>query len=208
MCRYLPVREGLDDQEVEIMCRYLCSQDGAVLFVSLVFLFVLTLIGLSGMQNSNLQEKMAGNMRERSLAFQAAETALKAGELLLENENHNLAFNCGGGTDGLYDISQTSAADASLSCTMASPEKDSSWTSTTDFLTVLKNNITHPFANLNDKPKYILEKLGPAMGQAGDSLEANQPQSKKLFYYRVTARGVGLSNNSVVVLQSVVRYPE
>ena len=58
-------------------------QRGTVLVVSLIFLVLLTLIGLAGMQGSTLQERMAGNMWDRAIAFQRAENALRAGELWL-----------------------------------------------------------------------------------------------------------------------------
>lgn len=56
------------------------NQSGVILVVSLIILLLLTLIGLTGMQTTSLEEKMAGNMRDKNLAFQAAEAALKAGE--------------------------------------------------------------------------------------------------------------------------------
>ncbi|NOS73875.1 MAG: hypothetical protein HOP36_04915, partial [Methyloglobulus sp.] len=56
------------------------SQSGVVLIISLIMLLLLTLVGLTGMQNIGLEEKMAGNMRDSNLAFQAAESALVAGE--------------------------------------------------------------------------------------------------------------------------------
>ncbi|WP_459203304.1 PilX N-terminal domain-containing pilus assembly protein, partial [Pseudomonas fragariae (ex Marin et al. 2024)] len=37
-------------------------QGGMVLLVSLVFLLLLTLLGISSMQNATLQEKMAGSV--------------------------------------------------------------------------------------------------------------------------------------------------
>ena len=55
-------------------------QRGTVLVVSLIFLVLLTLIGLAGMQTSTMQERMAGNMRDRAIAFQTTETALRVGE--------------------------------------------------------------------------------------------------------------------------------
>jgi type IV pilus assembly protein PilX len=55
-------------------------QSGAVLAISLIMLLLLTVIGVASMGNSGLEEKMAGNLRDRNLAFQAAETALRAGE--------------------------------------------------------------------------------------------------------------------------------
>ncbi len=55
-------------------------QQGAVLVVGLIILVVLTLMGVQAMRTNLVQERMASNMRERNLAFQAAEAALRAGE--------------------------------------------------------------------------------------------------------------------------------
>jgi type IV pilus assembly protein PilX len=55
-------------------------QRGAVLVISLIMLLVLTLIGITGMQSTVLEEKMAGNYRDKNLAFQAAESALRDAE--------------------------------------------------------------------------------------------------------------------------------
>ena len=54
------------------------SQSGAALVVSLLILLVMTVIGISSMRTTNLQEKMASNTREREQAFEAAESALEA----------------------------------------------------------------------------------------------------------------------------------
>ena len=51
------------------------GQRGMALLVSLVFLLLLTLIGLSSMQNATLQEKMAGSVSLRNQSFQGAEAA-------------------------------------------------------------------------------------------------------------------------------------
>ena len=68
------------------------TETGAVLVVSLLFLLVLTLIGLTGMQVTSLEEKMSGNMRDRNLAFQAAESALRAGEMYLTLTLHKFSL--------------------------------------------------------------------------------------------------------------------
>jgi len=56
---------------------YSHRQRGAALFISLMFLIVLTLIGLSAANVGIMQERMAGNVRETNLAFQAAEATLR-----------------------------------------------------------------------------------------------------------------------------------
>lgn len=59
-------------------------QTGAALIVGLVMLLVMTMIGVSAMQTNLLEEKMAGNYRDRDLAFQAAEAALRDAEADIE----------------------------------------------------------------------------------------------------------------------------
>ncbi len=54
-------------------------QKGAVLVVSLMILLVLTLIGVTAMTTSTLEERMAGNLKDVNLAFQAAESTLRDG---------------------------------------------------------------------------------------------------------------------------------
>lgn len=56
------------------------GQKGAVLVIGLIILVVLTLLGVQGMRTNVAQERMAANMRERNMAFQAAEAALRVGE--------------------------------------------------------------------------------------------------------------------------------
>ena len=63
--------------------RAMNNQGGAALIVSLIFLLLMTLIGVTSMQSTTLQERMAGNTRDRNLALQAAEAALRQGETWL-----------------------------------------------------------------------------------------------------------------------------
>ena len=79
------------------------KQQGAVLFVGLMMLLVMSLIAITSMQSTNLEERMAGNTRDSMVAFQAAEAGLQAGEALLESGTLTLAMFDTDGTDGLYD---------------------------------------------------------------------------------------------------------
>lgn len=56
------------------------AERGSVLIVALIMLLLLTIIGLSSMRGTSLQENMAGNMRDSDLAQQASEAALRKGE--------------------------------------------------------------------------------------------------------------------------------
>lgn len=52
-------------------------QGGAVLIVSLMFLVILTMLGVTAMSGTTMEERMAGNTRDAALALQAAEAALR-----------------------------------------------------------------------------------------------------------------------------------
>lgn len=55
-------------------------QRGIALVVVLLLLLIVTLIGLAAMRGTLLQERMAGNVAARGVAFQAAEAALREAE--------------------------------------------------------------------------------------------------------------------------------
>jgi len=59
-------------------------QRGVALVVALILLVVMTLLGLAGLRTVTLQEKMTASSFDRSLAFQAAESALREGEALVQ----------------------------------------------------------------------------------------------------------------------------
>jgi type IV pilus assembly protein PilX len=59
------------------------QQTGAVLFISLIMLLLITLIGTTAIQTTTLDEKVTANLRNENMAFQAAETTLRQGERAL-----------------------------------------------------------------------------------------------------------------------------
>lgn len=70
----------------------LYKQTGSALIVSLLFLLILTILGVAGIQTTSMQERMSGNMRDRNMAFQAAEAALRGGEDFVRNNSDNEAL--------------------------------------------------------------------------------------------------------------------
>ncbi len=161
-------------------------QQGATLIVSLILLMVMTLIGLSSMQSTTVEEKMAGNMRDQSIAFQAAETALRAGEIYLGTPILPV-FN---GSNGFY---QPAAGETALPIWETIDWSDTSQVNTVSNLTI---------ADVVHNPVYIIEELAEVADASG-SLEAALP--KISAFYRVTAHGSGNSDTSKVILQSVYK---
>lgn len=52
-------------------------QSGAVLIVSLIMLLVLTVVGVTAMRSSTLEEKMSANIMNYNVTFHAAESAIE-----------------------------------------------------------------------------------------------------------------------------------
>ncbi len=143
-------------------------QQGAVLIVSLIILLIMTLIGLSSMQNTTLEEKMAGNYRDKNLSFQAAEMTLREGEGWIADQTKepdlstdSCSANCDVWDsdtllaalssssyldDTLWSDSRARSATITIPDVAASPEYfwSSSWTSVTG--STLASNRTVPFA--------------------------------------------------------------
>jgi type IV pilus assembly protein PilX len=76
-------------------------QSGAALIVALIFLLVMALLGTQSMRTSTMQERMAGNMRDWNLGFQAAEAALRDAESFLVDTVVLPEFN---DIDGFYQV--------------------------------------------------------------------------------------------------------
>lgn len=76
-------------------------QAGAALITALILLLVLTVIGVTSLANTVMEERMAGNMRERQIAFQASEAALREGERLIDSRDdiHEVVFYNNGADD-------------------------------------------------------------------------------------------------------------
>lgn len=165
--------------------KHLEKQRGATLIVSLIFLVVLSIIGLAGMDVTSLEEKMAGNMRDRNVSFQAAEAALREGERFLQSTVFLPAFD---GTNGLYDL----PTDGSKRWNTVD------WSSVNDvrFYTGLG------FDELNTQAAYIIESL--VADSAAETYDPTEIVDNKRFY-RITARSEGLSGASEVILQTVYK---
>lgn len=156
------------------------QQSGATLLVALMFLVIMAMLGVSIANVTTLQERMAGNTRDRDLALQAAEAALHDAEQNLSDPAFRakaIAFDKTNANDQNFwedcFTKKTSPCTAPLvpSGTNALPTSGS--------------------GAVAEQPRYVLEK------------KAN---IGTMEIYRVTARAVGGAKESVVVLQSEFGY--
>jgi type IV pilus assembly protein PilX len=73
------------------------AQKGMVLVTSLLLLIVVTLLAIGMFRSFGLDERIAGNVREKHRALNAAETAEQYAEYWLANGNSSLGITCAAG---------------------------------------------------------------------------------------------------------------
>lgn len=188
---------------------------GAVLFVALVFLVLLTLLALTASNTSILQERMTGGMRNQQLGLMGAESALRGGESYL----WNLAYLA---TGSLPMPPCLGSADANcvyqvrgglLPASVQRFRTSRTWLGTSDGARAYAASLTGleddaETASLATQPRYLIEDLGPdvppGMGRRGGSIQqerAGAAGSKN--WYRITARSQGGSDAVLRTVESV-----
>ncbi len=162
---------------------YKASERGAVLATALVLLVVLTLLGILAMQSSTLQERMAGNLQQEDLAFEAAEAGLRDAEAWLNGTAVLPSFN---GSNGLYPAL------------------------TPDQLKALNwSSVARTYQGLsgapapNPTPTYIIERVDDCIDlNPNDSVKAGTQNLCDYNMYRITSRGTNASGTSMATLQT------
>lgn len=172
-------------------------QQGAALLTGLIFLVILTLLGISAARMAGLEERMSGNMRDRSLAMQAAEMTLRNAEqdILTSGRITGVTGFVDTCTNGLcYNGPNGNANGVNW---MATPV----WTlvSMTAAPSVAYNAFATagaPLNGLSAQPRYIIEGIEKFCWQVCGDLSPG---------YRITVRAQGANPNTVVWLQEIFR---
>jgi type IV pilus assembly protein PilX len=179
-----------DALEMKQRIHNLKKQTGVALFISLVMLLVLTIIGVSAVQTTSLEERMARNSRDRLMAFQAAESALRDAEAFLETVVTTASFT-DVGTTGLWTIAPFS--------TTARWMQPNIWTGGGS---VVAANAVQGVATA---PRFLIEHAATLVREE-NAYQIDDPYtgstSDRIEIFRITARGVGGTQNARVLLQS------
>lgn len=162
------------------------AQRGVALVIALIFLLVLTMIGVSAMQTTTIQERMAGNVRDRNVAFQAAEAGLRDAEAELES-----ATLAPVASDEPYYYDEFAPS---------SPP----WWQTFDWDDDSAVGMV-PVEGTHDVARYVVEDI-EAFKTSGVTVTGQAVS--EVYMYRITVKGTGLSPTAEVFLQSTYKYGE
>lgn len=166
-------------------------ETGAVLVIGLMMLVVLTLIGVTGMQSASLQTLMSQASADKTLAFQAAEAALRkaeesldAGDFIPEQFSHD-------DNDGLFEN-----------------EFDAVWKQWTNSDWQQKSiAVEYPELPSSNEPRYIIQRITTIIPHQ-DQVNVYQAYGEvkdvgDTELFRITARGTGASDKTIVYLESL-----
>jgi type IV pilus assembly protein PilX len=174
--------------------QYRTRQKGITLIIGLILLMMLTVVGTIGYRNTTLSERMSSGVRDRNLAFQAAESAGQEAISELQGTT-SFTLNVGyyatplpNGGNAQYWIN--GAGPVVADTTQCAAQQTFSWTS-------CARNVSTKYTDNASTTSYVIEQLS--------SVTSTNSVSAVITYdtFRLTTRSTGGSNNSDVVLQSI-----
>lgn len=167
-------------------------QDGAALLVCLIILVLLTLMGLTTMKSSLLQEKIAGGGADKALAFEAAELALRDAERYIDTSlTSTSAF-----ADGCINSLCLPATDGSALAETVD------WSGSAVGVYGAGTGAA-ALGGVARQPRYIIELLPEMSAPLGNSVNADLKGTP----FRITVVGYGKRDTTRVMLQSTFYKP-
>ena len=176
-------------------------QRGAVLYIALILLLILTIIGIAAARLQTGEAVMARNDHNHQLALQAAEAALRDAEINLADGTWTIP-QFAANTNGLYMLS-LEATGGLPSGIPGSIVEQINWNAAAPNSAM---TYTGPaLGNAQGLPltQVIIEDL-PPVARAGDPLCTPSNQTQSCAVYRVTAHAVGGDASASATVQSII----
>ncbi len=198
------------------------EQQGVILVVGLVILLVVTMLGISGQQSTVLQERLAGNLRQNTMALQAAEAGLQVGLAYLEAQNLPLSATDAGSNhvwtsctvDDAARMGEDAAAadrctrfDAVLANWRQDPAALTAGVAYADLVAALNGLSSGPaggaaaIPGVIAQPRIYIEARGEAVSP---DAQANAFGQLITHYYTVTSVGFGATAQARAIVQSTI----
>lgn len=159
------------------------QQSGFILLMSLILLILLSILAISGVLVNTSQTRIATNAADTEVSFEKAEGAINQALNLISNGTYNAA-NFVLNSSGFYLLNPTTAPKWSTV----------NWSSSTAVI-----NSFQGYSGA--QASYIIEQL-PSVIKPGQNMKT--PTN----VYRVTARAVGASGNSYIMLQTTIQIQQ
>ncbi len=177
-------------------------EQGFILVTGLLFLVVMTLIGLALFRSTGLLDRLTANTRDKQRSFEAAEAAIEYGVWWLQQPSGGTAGSCA--TNSSATVASIKVCTEALSTsltTIAAVDGSSSWA-------------TKAFSYT--PPNMTVNSSGSVGGMSGTDVvywkaPGLYPESLGLSadgrtkYYQITAYGYGGDSNTVTVVRGTFK---
>jgi type IV pilus assembly protein PilX len=155
-------------------------------------MIALTLLGLTTMKTTILEEKMARNSSDLNLSFQAAEAAIRDAEARIDAGGLP-TFD--GNTVGFYPINSTGTQQYEVD----------GWDWSTGSI-IYPSTSSETIEKVSSQPRYYIEKVDVAGSALNESLVVGFGNNSSFYsFYRITALGTGLTDSAQTILQTYYR---
>lgn len=171
------------------------DQRGTALVFALVMLLLLTILGVTAVTTSSLQEKMAGNMRDQYMAQQAGDSILRDGQSLVFNQTTKPTPSCP--PDSVARIWDSTCLPATALATSANW-----WLTATDTWWLSSTNTQASSVAIGltyQEPRFAVERIQ----QAPVNAEIGKDKKVYRYYYRTTGWSVGATDFARDITQDV-----
>ncbi len=169
------------------------TSSGFVMIASLLFLIVLTLLGMSAMGMVGLQQRMASNLKEKERATEVAEVAIRAGEVFLAGQTEIPTAGTGALTNYVDTRDFIPASTWASATTQNQPPFNNSTYIGTGLVSGASAKYFAAPQSITEEAAFVPYSLDP------DDLALG----RGLFYYRVTGRGFGGNVTAQSIVQSM-----
>lgn len=184
--------------------RQIKNQRGAALVLGMLLMLVMIMLGLTASGSAIMQEKIAGNFRDSSLAFQSTEAGARWGAAWLQS--------LGAATGQTRPFPCSSSCTATVSSTIWTTNQyipatfnwaTNGWTygqnpTTAGVISGYETNTVKKFLLVDSPPKFVLTE------QFFDRDDLSSAQERGVVYYQVAARGVGQRANTERVISTLL----
>jgi len=182
-------------------------QKGAVLIIGLILLFSLTLLGIGAMSTNLMQQRMAANMGDAALAFNAADSIIRREQRWLRAqplESALLKADCDNNTQCIYfageDIKNVLVTAYTEEWWEDPAVFNKAWWDANAY-EYCCNPLPSDLANVKSDPRVVIERQQYEL----DTLDLGTTSHPTgVTYYRMTARGTGSTDLSEAVIQATV----
>ena len=187
-------------------CATRSRQQGAVLYIALILLIILTIIGVVAARLQTGEAVMARNDHNHQLALQSAEAALRDAEINLAIGNWSIP-QFAANANGLYVLASEAQGAVAAVNPVGSIADQINWNANYPAPNPAALTYTGPaLSNAPASPlltQVIIENL-PPVARAGDPLCTPSNQTQSCAVYRVTAHAVGADASASATLQSII----